>query len=411
MADAVMATETTPATPSAGNVTVYPDSADLRMKAKDANGVVTTLANVGPQDENLLINGGFAVQQRVAVAATNIPNVSATTRAGQVADRWAVTVGNVTTPQWAQIDTAAAIETGLLSRYYGKIIQNTNAAKFILSQFVLNSHMAHLRGQKVRLSVKIKQFVGANANYRLGLIYLNASGTVDVSPAFISAIGAANVEPTWGTNLVAIAPDAAPVGENGTIAGVALTIASTAAWVRSSAVFTIPTTALNLIPVLYRDTLGAASDALGIAEFQMTQGPDIVDYSEPDFGTQLIECQRFFCKSFPQTTVPAASLTVAAAGAGEAGIIGKAGATALAVHIPVRFPAVMWKTPTVTLFTPVNSGAVPMRIDGTTPASQTAVAQLGLTDRGLIVTATGDAAGAVGDLVGVHYVADAELVA
>ncbi len=400
-----------PATPAVDKSAVYIDTADRRIKQLDDNGVISTLSNIGMQNLNVLTNGGLSIQQRVATAATAIPSVSLTTRAGQVADRWAVTVGNVTTPLWTQIDTGTAVETGLLAKYYGKITQNTNAAKFIFSQFLANQDIAHLRGGKIRLSVKIKQFVGANANYRLGLLQLNTSGTIDVSPAFISAIGGASVEPTWGTNLVAINPDASPTGENGTISGAALTIASTTNWVRSSCVFTIPSNCLNLCVVLYRDTIGAASDACGIAEIQMTQGSDIVDFVALPFEQELERCQRYFSKSFPLTTVPVASLTVAAAGTGAAGIIGKAGATALAVHIPINFPIKHWKAPTLTLFTPVNAGAVPMRIDGTTPASQTTVATLGLTDTGANITATGDAAGTVGDLVGVHWTADSEFVA
>lgn len=398
----------------AGYVVVYVDSADKRVKGIDANGVITVLANIGAMDENLLTNGGFVIQQRVATGVTTIPAVSTTTRAGQVADRWAVTSGNVTSTQWSQVDSGAAVETGLASKMYGKITQITNAAKFILSQFLANEDMAHVRGLKVRVSVKIKQFAGANANYRLGLLQLTAAGTIDVCPAFISAIGGASVEPTWGTNLAAINPDATGA-ENGTISGAALTIASTANWVRSSAVFTVPIDAKNLCVVLYRDTIGAASDALGIAEFQMTQGADIVDWVALPRATELVRCQRYFSKSFPLTVVPAASLSEATAGSGVTGLLGKSGsATALGSQITIQFPVQMWKAPTVTLFTPTAVGALVFRLSGTTPAVQgaTAIRTSSTTDRGCVVTATNEATtnGAVGDLVAVHYTADAEFV-
>jgi hypothetical protein len=59
------------------------------------------------------------------------------------------------------------------------------------------------------------------------------------------------------------------------------------------------------------------------------------------------------------------------------------------------------------------AGAQAFRLSGTSPAVQTATATRAnsTTDRGVVCTATGDANGAVGDLVGVHYTADAELVA
>lgn len=400
-------TGTAPTAPSAGYASVYADSADLRMRAIDANGVKCTLNNDGVQDLNILYNGGFTIQQRVATAATAIPGVSLTTRAGQVADRWAVTTGHATSTLWTQVDTGAAVETGLKSKHYGRITQNTNAAKFILSQFLANEDIAHLRGQKVRVSVKIKQFAGSNANYRLGLLQLTAAGTIDVCPTFISAIGAASVEPTWGTNLTAISPDSSPTGENGTISGAALTIASTANWVRSSCVFTIPTDAKNLCVVLYRDTLGASSDSVGVAEFQMTEGPDIVEWVALPRHFELFRCQRYFCKSFAQGTVPAQNATVVGA---INGLAGKAGATALGGKIDVRFPVTMWKIPTVTAFCPTEVSAQVDRIDGATPIAHTATAQLHLSENGLMFTSTGTANTAVGDHIAVHYTADAEFV-
>lgn len=399
-----------PATPASNKSAIYVDTADRRVKQIDDNGVVSTLNNNGLQNRNIITNGGFMIQQRVAVASTAIPSVSATTRAGQVADRWAVTVGNVTTCSWAQVDTSGTVETGLESRYYGRITQATNAAKFILSQVILNSEMAHLRGKKVRISVKVKQFVGANQVYKLGLLQLATAGTVDVMPAFSSAIGADGVAPTWGTNLAAITPDASPTPENGTVNGAYVDVTSSTVWVKSSAVFTVPVDAKNLVVVLWKSGVGAATDSEGVAEFMLTQGMEIVDYVQPPLAEELVRCQRFYAKSFPLTTVPAAAIAEATAGGGETRLIGKAGATALAAAIQVKFPVRMWKTPVVTLFTPIGAGAVPYRITGATPAVQTAVAQRGLMDYGLTVTATGDANGAVGDLVGVHYSAEAEFI-
>jgi len=73
----------------------------------------------------------------------------------------------------------------------------------------------------------------------------------------------------------------------------------------------------------------------------------------------------------------------------------------------------MFKVPTVTFFTPVTTGAQCYRFSGTTPAAQTATAARtnSTTTKGLIVTATGDANGTVGDLVGVHFTASAEIIA
>jgi hypothetical protein len=162
--------------------------------------------------------------------------------------------------------------------------------------------------------------------------------------------------------------------------------------------------------VFFSNETGGTTDNVSIAEAQITLGTELVDYLEPLFSENINRCLRRYCKSFPLTTVPAASIAVATAGNGVTGIIGKAGATALACFINIQFPVRMFKVPAVTLYTPVGAGAVPYRISGTTPAVQTTAAQTGVMDYGLVVSATGDANGAIGDLVGVHYAASAEIV-
>lgn len=407
-----------PATPAANKNTVYVDTADRRIKQLDDNGVISTLSNIGPMDENIITNGGFNIQQRVATASTAITGVSTTTRAGVVADRWAVTASVVTaTARWAQIDTSAAPESGLTSRYYGSMISDTAGRKFMLSQWIINAEMMHLLGKKVRVSLKHNQKVGSGQTYHIGLLQLNSSGTVDTSPAFLTGAWSTTTgtAPSWGTNLAAISPDTSPTGENCTVNGSYADVTSVAStWTRSSCVFTVPSTAKNLVPVFFSDATGGSTDNISIAEFQMTEGPDIVDYVEPPLALTLIRCQRFFCKSFPLTTVPAASLTEAAAGY-IGGILGKSGSgTALGCIIHVQFPVQMWKTPvTLTLFTPIGSGAVVYRVTGTTPAVQGTTATRASTDRGFTVTATNEAStnGAVGDIIGIHYTSDAEIVA
>lgn len=395
-----------PSTPAASKSTIYVDTTTRRVTQLDDNGVISILNNDGLMDRNILTNGGLYIQQRVATAATAIPSVSTTTRAGQVADAWAVTTGNATTTSWTKVDTNGAAETGLLARYYGRITQATNAAKFIFSQWILASDMNHLRGQKVRLSLKLKQFVGSNQTYKLGLLQLTSAGTVDTSPTFISAIGASGTNPTWGTNLSAISPDASPTGENGTINGSYLEITSTAAWVRSSAVFTIPTDCKNLVFVLIKDATGGTTDSVGIAELQMTQGPDIVDFIPTPLPEDLTRCQRRFCKTFALTTVPVQNAGVNTGELKWTKVV--AGATA--GRSQWQFPVQMWKTPqTITFFNPAAANAQVR--DETNTVDCSATTAVGTTDRQVGITYTGNAATVAEGLMGVHITADAEIVA
>lgn len=403
-----------PATPAANKTTLYVDTADRKLKSIDDNGVISTLVNDGLQDRSIITNGGFNIQQRVATTSTAISGISTTTRAGVVADRWSVTTSVASNLNWAQIDTSAAPETNLTSRYYGSIISSTAGKKVMLSQWIINAEMMHLLGKKVRVSVKHNQKVGTGQTYKIGLLQLSSAGTVDTSPAFLSGAWSTvtGTDPTWGTNLSAITPDASPTAENGTITGSYVNVTTVAAtWTRSSGVFTVPANAKNLVVVFFSDATGGTTDNISIAEVQLTQGPDIVDYKEPPIAETLTRCQRFFSKSFPLGTVPAASLTVAAAGNGATNTITRAAATALASYINIQFPIKMFATPTLTLFSPTGAGAVPWRISGAASAAQTAAATTGLLDTGAVVSSTGDAAGVVGDLVAVHWTADIEFKA
>ena len=408
-----------PSAPAANKSEVYIDTTDRRPKAIDDNGVISTLSSDGQKDRNIITNGGMMVQQRVATASTLIPSLSTTTRGGQVADCWAVTTSVATNLNWAQIDTNGAQDTGLQSRYYGSIISSTAGKKVMLSQWILSSEMSHLRGQKVRVSLKHNQKVGSGQTYKLGLLQLNVSGTVDVSPAFLSGAWSTTTgtDPAWGTNLAAITPDASPTGEGGTITGAYLNVTTVATtWTKSSCVFSVPTNAKNLVVVFFADATGGTTDNISISEVQMTQNTEIIDWVEPPLADTFYRCQRRFCKSFPLTTVPAASVSEANGGSGASGILGKSGSgTALGSQISIQFPVQMWKAPTLTYFTPTAAGSSVYRLSGTTPAVQgtTASRTSSLTDRGVVCTATNEATtnGAVGDLVAVHYTADAEIVA
>lgn len=390
-------------------VTPYADTADKRVKAIDANGVISTLNNDGMKNRNILTNGGFAIQQRVATASTAIAGISTTTRAGVVADRWAVTTSVATNLNWAQIDTAGAQDVALQSRFYGSIISSTAGKKVMISQWVLSSDMSHLRGQKVRVSIKHNQKVGAGQTYKLGLLQLSASGTVDVSPAFLSGAWSTSTgtDPAWGTNIVAITPDASPTGENGTISGAFLNVTTVATtWTRSSCVFTVPTNAKNLVVVFFSDATGGTTDNISVSEFQLTQGPDIVDFVANPFTEELLRCQAFFYKTFSYATVPVTNAGVTTGcvkwSAGVAGAV----AGTWSHH---AFAVPMWKIPTITLFNPAAANAQVRQI-GATAGDCATSSGAEITTRGTGFTTTPGASAVVGTILGVHFTAEAEFI-
>lgn len=398
-----------PATPAANKSAVYIDTADRYAKQIDENGVISILNNDGLQDRNVLANGGFAIQQRCATASTAIAGVTTSTRAGQVADRWAVTTSVASNLNWAQIDSSGAVETGLLSRFYGSIISSTAGKKVMISQFLINSDIAHLRGQKVRVSVKHNQKVGSGQTYRLGLIQLNASGTVDVCPAFLSGAWSTTtgVDPAWGTNLAAIAPDASPTGENGTINGSYLDVTTVATtWTRSSCVFTVPSSAKNLCVVFFSNATGGTTDNISIAEFQLTQDAGLVNYVAAPFTEELNRCMAYFYKSFTYATVPVTNAGVTTGcvkwSAGVAGAV----AGTWSFH---PFGVSMWKVPTITLFNPAAANAQVRQI-GATAGDCSVSSGSEITTKGTAFTTTPGASAVVGTILGVHFTAESEFI-
>ena len=410
---------TSPGTPAAGKGAMYYDVADERIRFIKDDGYTDVLSNDGLRSENIVTNGGMQIQQKVAVASTAIAGVATTTRAGVVADRWAVTTSVASNLNWQQVDTATTKETGLESRYYGAIIQATAAKKVMLSQWIVNADMAHTRGKTLRLSIKTDQKVGtAGQVYRLGILYLTAAGTTDTCPTFLTgAWSAANgTDPAFAATLLPITPISTGT-ENCTVSGNYASITATSdAWLKSSALFTVPATAKNLMVVLFSDnTTAGTTDSFAVSDCSLTIGAETVDFVQPLFNQELLRCQRFYCKSTPYGVVVAASLSVATAGYGAAFILGKTGiSTVLGSQIPIQFPVQMHQTPTITYFTPTTTGALVFRHSGASPLSQGTATTVtsSLTDRGVVCSATNEATtnGVIGDLVSVHYGASCEQI-
>lgn len=404
---------TAPAIPAAGKVSLYCDSADEKVKVLDDQGFTSTLTPDGWRDQNLILNGDFELAQRQV--PTTLTSSTALAGGRQYAfDRFFQSnTGGTQVIQTQQVSNVAGAEVGLNAVTYGKYKCLTAAGKLMVGQVIPNTDMQHLVGTIVRVQCKMKFSVAASMAVRLGLIQLTSAGTADTIAAtaagFISAMNGTGVDPTLtaAANLAYVAPLACE--STGTISGNAVDCVLTSGWVRYSATFLVPAACKNIIPVVWSNANLAANDELNISEFGLYAGQEVRDWYTRNSAVELAACMARYEKSFPPLIAPAAAVAVATGGTGTAAIVGKAAATALAVKIPIRFKVNKARVPTMTLFTPVGAGAVPYRIDGTTPAVQTAVAQVGLTQLGLTVTATGDAAGAVGDLVGVHWVADAEI--
>jgi hypothetical protein len=403
----------TPSVPAANKISLYYDTADDKVKAIDEFGFIRALDLDGWRDHPTIGNGEMEFWQRQAPGT--LTTYSSIGGRVYTADRWFVSNEN-TSVQAIRGDTETAKETGLSIRYYGTFSKITTTGKFLIGQLLSSTVISSMRGAQVRLQFNLK--TSASLRIRLGLIQLAAAGTVDVVPinagAFVTAWGANTVDPTLGTNLAYVAPTANSA-DGGTISGNAMNCDCTTNWKRFSCVFTAPIDCHDLMLCIWTDSQFTAAQSVSFSESCIYDGPEVrTNFVAFPASVEYLRLQRYYAKSFPVAVAPAAALSLATAGYGETSTLAKGGSgTAQGSVIPIYWPVRMRGVPTVTLYTPVGAGAVVYRHTGTTPAVQGATAVLAnsTTDQGCVVTATNEATvnPAVGDIVSVHYTADAEL--
>lgn len=404
MSDITLAQVAQPSAPASGNAVFAVESTNRRPTLLDDKGVLNVLSN---RDlPNAIRNSGFWFAQR-QVPGTLTTYSSATARL-ICADGWGVTCENASA-QYQRTDTNASPETGLASRFYGNFTKITSTGKLLVTQCLEGSDATQLRGRTVRVTAWMKQLVGASPVIRLGLVQLNSSGTIDTMPAgYISAVGANGTDPTLGTNLAYIAPKSGVTGDNCTANGNAYDCTLSSSWQRFSGVFDVPTNCKNLVVGFWGNAQFAATNGFALTQVALTDGYEIQDWSPLSYQQELARVERHYFKTFDTDTAPAQNAG-ASTGAAQ-GMIGKAAATALAAvinvayRVPLRVAGV-----TITQYSPESAAAAPWRTTGTTPAIQTAQATTNSTTKGITVTATGDANGAVGDRVHVHLTVDCEL--
>lgn len=391
-----------PATPAAGKNILFVENVNRRRVDLDDKGVRNVLAN---RDlPNALRNSGFWFAQRQAPGT--LTTYSNTTGRAIAPDGWGVTNENASV-QFIRTDTVAGLETGLQAQYYGTFSKITSTGKIVVSQVVEHRDALAMRGRTVRFQVKLK--ASSAKTLKIAVIQNNVSATADtIASTFIAAFGANTVDPTLGTNLAFLAPKTGVTPDNATAGANAASCAVTTSWQRFGVVVDVPTNAKNLIVLVWTDSQFAAADSFSISEAALTDGFEIQDWSPLSYQAELARVQRHYVKTFDVDTAPVQNAG-AATGAVQ-GIIGKAAATALAVVIPWRYPVPLRVAGvTVTQYSPESAAAAPWRTTGTTPAVQTAQAVANSTTTGIVVTATGDANGAVGDRVHVHLTVDSEI--
>lgn len=362
-------------------------------------GILPLLAD----QRNFIRNGGFWFAQRQApTSQTTYSALTGRLIAG--ADGWAESNENASM-DFARVDVQnVAPETGLLASNYGTFRKITSTGKLVISQVIEGREMEVLRGRTVRLQMKLKQVVN-NQTVRIGLAQLAAAGTVDTIPAtFISAFGANGTDPTLGTNLAYITPNAAITEDLATVSGSAASCAVTAVWQKFGATFLVPIDCKNLVVLIWSNNQLAALDGFSISEALMTNDSASQGWTPADLTTELHKVQRFYSKSFSVDTVPAIAGGLPGAIRGYVSVAGAATGEPIGVRYPVEMRSA---TPTMNFFNPsAGNGQVRNTVANT---DGTATAGANPATSGTDIQCTGAAGWTVAQALAVHYTADCEL--
>lgn len=351
---------------------------------------------------NLIRNSGFWFAQRQGAATAT--TYSTTSGRNITADGWGLTNENASAT-YQRIDTSGAVESGLQGRYYGQFLKITSAGKLCIAQVIEGVEAQSVKNRVVRIQAWMKGAGGATPTIKFGVLELQNAGTLDAPPVtFISAFNAGGTNPTFGTNLAFLPAVSGALGDNVSITSNVASAVLTSSWQRFGFVVTVSSNCKNLIPVFFSDQQFTATQGFAISQVSLTDGYEAQDWTPLSIEHEFTRCRRFFQRSFHvDTLAPAQNVGT---GTGEVyGMAGKAGAAA--EFISIRHSPPLRGNPTFTLYNPSAANAQMRDVTGAVDTTVTATAVS--TAVSANITATGNAATAVGNQLAIHYIADAEI--
>lgn len=299
--------------------------------------------------ENRLINGDFQLWQP---NGGTFDSTSPNDDGEYFADQWVFLTeagsGNDTVD--FQKDAVAGYPFGLLEGARGGAVATVNdpAYQFGVLQILDANESLRLRNSSVHVS-----FYAAGGSdltgLRVHLVSWDTNFTADQPTVdFISAWNGSTAAPTPITNVDLLTADGGSTFTvNGTYAKKSFTFSGANA---------VPADCQHLgIFIGTNDSSFSANATLGLTAIKITQGADEFPFVSRPREEELRRAQRFYTKSFPVDTKPAAGLGVSTAG--FHGFCMDEGGSSGGFATEWRFPVEMVKAPTITSYNSGNASA------------------------------------------------------
>lgn len=314
---------------------------------------------------NALVNGDFNIWQRGSATTTCSAGVRTF-----LADRWAVLCISAA----GTCERSTTVPTGSKAHYSLQIDGATGITTIDVLQRIEARMARRLKG-KVSFTATVYNGTGAALTPQL---YMQTANTEDTFSAVTTAFTvnlSSCPDATWTT--VTYTGDWSSYGvERGVQVG-----------------FRFPSGSV------------VASDTVRITELALVPSSGSVahDFWVRSLPEELLLAQRYYQKSYAQSSVPGA-VTPSGAVCYRASVTGVSGSAA---GVQVRFSVVMRTTPTITFYNPSGTGTAWRNIsDSSDSGASSASAQQ---DAGFYASNAQHADDELGDLLGIHWTADAEL--
>lgn len=347
---------------------------------------------VFPSRRNLLVNGDFMINQRVPTPNTNMNSTGAGTQ--WTVDRWAITApANQQQVTQALMFGVSQHPISGLGRTFAQISStagNTGTGTMYFAQAVESKIIQEIAGLPVTLSF------WATAGSAFGTTYW-ANQTFNGATGIIMAVMQTGTGVDEGTFAAYTGSTFLP----------SCGFTPTPYWQFYSVTGTIPANARELKVYFQMGKTSAAYNSnawFGIADVQLEVGTQATAFDKIDFDESLIECQRFYEKSFDYAVAPARN---SLSDNGDLGMVvwALSAGKQFVTHVPFKVRKA--KDPAITFYNPHAANSNWWNYTQSVSAGASSAALIG--EFGYIAQETQTSGEAVGNVLGVHWDASADI--